>query len=142
MKKTRKNPDGTEDVLEGDPEELRKYEELAPDAPPQPVNEAPKKPGVLHGAEIDSIPVTDAERSAAEEWIRMIRKIDGGFTLEKFIKFVPPLQPPVTFPCRFCGQAWCSGLCIQLYDKCGPTLIDAESDYDWAIQLGVIYPKH
>lgn len=118
MKKTNRRPDGTEEVLEGDPEELRKYEQLEPDkAPAEPITEAPKKPGILHGAEVDGIPLTEAE----VEWVRFIRN---------FPKLPEPIKPVETKPwpqypsqpiwitsCSICGRANCQGECWVRYTQ-------------------------
>lgn len=88
MKKVNKRPDGTEEVLEGDPEELRKYEDLQKPQEQQPITESPKKPGILHGAEVDGVPLTDGE----VELIRTVRKL-GKQDLTKL--------GPVTYPNPF-----------------------------------------
>ena len=118
MKKTNRRPDGTEEVLEGDPEELRKYEDLQKPVTEEqaPITEAPKKPGILHGAEVDGQPLTDAEI----ELIRFTRKL-------KPIDLKPckPIDQQDRLPrypnpiwityCSTCGRTTCQGECWGLF---------------------------
>lgn len=113
MKKTRRNPDGTEDVLEGDPGEIREYErQIQTDEAEirhqreQPMNESPKKPGILHGAEVDGVPLTENE----VEWVRWLRKFNtGGLDLK------PVKSDPIWITsCSICGRVGCQGGCWYL----------------------------
>lgn len=109
MKKTRRNTDGTEEVLEGEAEEIRKYEELQrPEPQPQPVNESPKKPGILHGAEVDGVPLNENET----EWVRWLRKFNAqGLDL-------PVKSDPIWITsCSSCGRIGCQGGCWAKYPQ-------------------------
>lgn len=89
MKKVNKLPDGTEEVLEGDPEELRKYEDLQKPSQQQPITESPKKPGILHGAEVDGVPLTDGEI----ELIRSVRQLGKQDLREVQRTYPSPFDP-------------------------------------------------
>lgn len=101
MRKTKKNPDGSEEILEGDPEELKKYEDLQRSQQDQaPITESPQKPGILHGAEVDGKPLSEEE----VEWIRWIRRID----------LTPKTSSPIGIvSCRWCGRIDRHSLCWQ-----------------------------
>lgn len=112
MRKTNKRADGTEEVLEGDPEELRKYEDLQKPQEQAPITESPKKPGILHGAEVDGIPLTESEK----EWVRFLRNFP------KYEQTLKPLETkPVEWPgvgqpiwityCSTCRRIDCYGNC-------------------------------
>lgn len=114
MKKTNKRTDGTEEVLEGDPEELRKYEDLQKAPEQAPITESPKKPGILHGApELDGKPLTDSEI----EMIRFLRNFK--LPEQKFSpiqeRWYPQYPDPIWITyCSTCGRTNCGGQCWNL----------------------------
>ena len=92
MTKTFKRKDGTEEVVEGTPEELAEYERRLRESGN--LHEAPKKKDILHGAAVDGIPLSEDEVS----YVRNRRAI-----VDKFIRTMPAVQQP----CITCSGAPC-----------------------------------
>ena len=98
MKRTLKRTDGTEEVIEGTPEELAAHERALRDAGKL-VPESIKKPEVLKGKEL---------QDALEEWLKIFKPEPSS-----------PLTPPwYTGPiwvvsCSICGRINCAGNCVS-----------------------------
>jgi hypothetical protein len=116
VKKTIKRPDGTEEVVEGTAEEIAEYERKLREG-----SKPSKKKPVLHGAEVDGVPLSASE----EMLIRMSRM---GFLKkeepEKVPVFIPQYMPyrlletgVGTPACSFCGQYNCNQLHIWCSDQ-------------------------
>jgi hypothetical protein len=97
VKKTIKRPDGTEEVVEGTAEEIAEYERKLREG-----TKPSKKKPVLHGAEVDGIPLTEAES--------MLVRMKRMGLLEKpdplFIPYIQPYIQPL-LGCQICGQLNC-----------------------------------
>ena len=91
MKKTFKRTDGTEEVVEGTPEEIAEYENNLREV----VVKKSKKP-VLRGAEVDGTPLTDGDVFA----VRLSRL----GLLSPFSQSYTPNAPP----CTVCGGNNCA----------------------------------
>lgn len=122
MRKVINRPDGSEEIIEGTAEEIAEYERHLREGTKPPVRKS-KKP-VLHGAELDGKPLTDAE-------IAMVRLSRIGLLpkepkpTEQTIWWIPPayvepywLKPQVSNQCSYCGQFNCR----QLHIWCSETV--------------------
>lgn len=100
MKKTFKRPDGTEEIIDGTPEEIAAYERSMLDR--YPANESKKKPDVLRGKEDVTL----------DELIRcsdFVRKIFLEELAKNSIKIDFPTNPALNIEaCRFCGKYNCN----------------------------------
>jgi hypothetical protein len=120
VKKTNKRADGTEEVLEGDPEELRKYEDLHKPQDQVPITESPNKPGILHGSEVDGTPLTEAEIGM----IRFLRTFKIPEVKTQPLPFEPyrdwpqyPQGPIWIVSCSLCHRVDCNGGCYLKFQQ-------------------------
>lgn len=95
MKRTFKRPDGTEEVIEGSAEELAEYEKRLREGG-KPGGKG-KKP-LLHGAEVDGIPLTEDESM-------LVRLKRAGFLEKPAPIYLPYIQE--SYACVICGQFNC-----------------------------------
>ncbi len=112
MKRTNKRPDGTEEVLEGTPEELAEYERRLREPAKKP------KPDVLKGSE--------AESETAREWRQLLKDLADISRLSQPV-YVPYLIPPPILvdpqPCWICGAYNCR----QMHIWCGSVTVTSDS---------------
>jgi len=87
MRKTFKRPDGSDVTVEGTPEELAEYEKKIQEENRGHVHESGKKPGVLRGAEVDGIPLSDGEVNMIRA-VRAIKENPMGY--DRWIRWPDP----------------------------------------------------
>lgn len=104
MIKKIKHPDGTEEVVEGTPEEVAAYERALNEGRPA----TKRKPPILKGKELEEL----------QQWIResidvILRRIDAlppPYQVTYYPQVIqwPPLQPSLPSPCIWCGNYGCN----------------------------------
>jgi hypothetical protein len=108
VKKVIKHPDGRVETVEGTADEIAEYERKLREV----VGKSKSKKPVLHGAEIDGQPLTDAEAI-------LVRLHRAGLLQQKeqvLVPYVPYTQPylwqPAKDACRWCGAQDCQQMHI------------------------------